>query len=107
MDLRSQQLFDDNSDKILAEAAEKFGTTPDKLKRLGSFESLVYEYCNSGRDLILKLTHSIHRTADEVLGELEWVNYLAEGGVTVSPAVPSSDGNLIELVELDDSYFIV
>jgi Ser/Thr protein kinase RdoA (MazF antagonist) len=106
VDVRSERIFDDNSKYILSEACRRFGVSPDKLKRLGSFESVVYEYPKDDREFILKLTHSIHRTPEAIQGELEWTNYLAEGGVSAAPAILSEDGDLIEVIDVADSYFV-
>ena len=106
MDIRSERIFEANREKILQRATTAFGTAPGKLKRLGSFESVVYEFGRGENEFILKLTHSIHRTPEEVLGELEWVNYLADGCIPVAPAVTSVKGNLTEVIDIEDSYFI-
>ena len=107
MDRQSELIFEKHTDFILGEATAFFGTSPDKLERLGSFESVVYEYEKDKKRYILKITHSLHRSTEEVQGELEWNRYLAEGGVEVSPAVRSQYGRLVERVEVEDSYFLV
>jgi len=106
VDIRSQRIFDNNEEFILSEAGRKFGAEPDQLKRLGSFESVVYEYSKDRSHFILKLTHSIHRTPEAIQGELEWTNYLAEGGVSAAPAILSEAGSLIEVIDVEDSYFV-
>ena len=107
MDQRNEQIFKDNREHILNEATAFYGAAPEKLRRLGSFESVVYEYDISERRYILKITHSIHRSAELIQGELEWVNYLAGGGVAVSPVVLSKNGRLVERVDVDGSYFLI
>ncbi|MFZ5981909.1 MAG: phosphotransferase enzyme family protein [Candidatus Zixiibacteriota bacterium] len=107
LDRRSEQLFENHRDFILNEATAFYETTPDRLNRLGSFESIVYEFEKDRRRYILKITHSLHRSLELIQGELEWVRYLAEGGVGVSPVVLSKNGQLVERVDVDDSYFLV
>ncbi|MBN1211542.1 MAG: phosphotransferase [candidate division Zixibacteria bacterium] len=107
MDKRSEKIFADNTEYILKEAADRYGTAPDELRRLGSFESIVCEFEREGKAYIMKVTHSLHRTPELIQGELEWVNHLADGGVSVSRAVLSGRGRLVEKIEVGDSYFLV
>ncbi|MCP4567091.1 MAG: phosphotransferase [FCB group bacterium] len=106
MDRRSVEIFDKQSEYILAEAAGCFGVAPSDLQKLGSFESYVYEYVRDGSSYILKLTHSLHRTMAQIEGELEWINFLADNGVPVGRAFPATDGQLPARIDLDDSYFL-
>lgn len=94
------------NEMIRNEAAARFGVGPEGLKDLGGFESYVYEYQRGEQDYILKVTHSIRRTVEYIMGELDWLNYLADHGVSVARAVPSERGNLIERIDLGDSYFL-
>jgi Ser/Thr protein kinase RdoA (MazF antagonist) len=41
------------------------------------------------------------------LGELEFVNYLAENGLSIARPVPSKNGELVEIIPLDEGYFLV
>ena len=40
--------------------------------------------------LIFFVSHSFRRSESLVLGEVDWINYLAEGGVSVAKAIPSN-----------------
>jgi Ser/Thr protein kinase RdoA (MazF antagonist) len=113
MDKRSEDIYKDIGDKVLAEAANRYSVAPDKLTKLGSFESFVYEFERDSQNYILKITHSIHRTPDLVRGELEWVNYLAENCMNVCAVIQSANNKLIEIIDgksvaaLEDDYFII
>ncbi len=107
MDKRSQQIFSENSAFILEQAARRYGIAVSQLRRLGSFESFVYEFERDGKGFVMKLTHSLHRTVDAIRGELDWTNYLANGGVAVPRAIASERGRLVEVVALADSFFAV
>lgn len=87
------------SDSILPEAAVRYGITPGELKSLGGFESFVYEFPSGGRRFILKITHTIRRSEPYIMGEVEWLNFLADGGISVARAVPSKAGRLVERIE--------
>ncbi len=99
-------------DAVRSVAERRFG-----LMRAGSVphqgsHSYVYEYPRGGspvatdRPIILKITHSSHRRVPQILGEIDFTNYLADNGVNVSRAVPSLDGNLVETLEADSDYFV-
>jgi len=48
----------------------------------------------------LRISHSLRRSAALIQGEVDWINYLAAGGVAVARAVLSVRGQLVE--EIDD-----
>ncbi|UCC80658.1 MAG: phosphotransferase [Candidatus Zixiibacteriota bacterium] len=106
MDCRSEQLFEKHRHYILAKAAEFYAVTTNDLIKLGSFESLVFEFSRGTDNFILKLTHSLHRSRDQIMGEVEWVDHLKKNGVSVCGVIPSNNGNPVETIEIEDSYFI-
>ena len=96
------------SDTIRTEVMRRFGLTPISLDILpDASHSYVYDCKRDGKSYILKITHTIHRRPNHILGELEFINFLADGGVTVPRAVPSLSGNLVESVAADEGEFIV
>ncbi len=100
-----KELYGLYGDKVLGAAADRYGFDKKKLKKLGSFESFVYE--SERENLILKVTHSIRRTKEYVMGEMEFVRFLAKNGVSVSKPIPSKSGALMEILTLDDGYFLM
>jgi Ser/Thr protein kinase RdoA (MazF antagonist) len=66
---------------------------------LDGFESFIYEFNRPDGDFILRIGHSLRCTPDMIRGEVDWINYLSDGGTTVARAVLSSAGNLVELVD--------
>jgi Ser/Thr protein kinase RdoA (MazF antagonist) len=87
------------NDDILALAREKYGISPDRIKLLDGFESFIYEFSRTDGEYILRLGHSSRRSPDLIRGEVEWINYLSDGGVQVARAVLSQAGNLVEAVD--------
>ncbi|WP_047982531.1 phosphotransferase enzyme family protein [Ornithinibacillus contaminans] len=65
-------------------------------KLLGDFENYVYEVLRNDTPYILRVTHSSHRTEEEIMGEIDWVNYLYANGANVSVTFPSINNQLIE-----------
>ncbi len=95
MDSKIVQRFHDG---ILTEAARRYGVEPGKVRLLDGFESFMYELERSDGTFILRIGHSLRRTPDLVRGEVDWINYLAAGGVGVARAILSQAGNLVELI---------
>jgi Ser/Thr protein kinase RdoA (MazF antagonist) len=103
MDKRIRELYDDS---ILDEALARYGIAKDEVQLLDGFESFIYEYRKDGERYVLRISHSLHRASDAIQGELEWLNYLVDGGVPAARAVLSEQGNLVEPVPLaDGSHF--
>lgn len=91
---------------ILAEAAARFGTSADQTTKLGDPASFVYEYAIDGTFYMLKITHTARNSPEHLMGELEWLNYLADNGVAVSRAVPSIHQRMIESIPAADGQFL-
>lgn len=87
------------NDEILAEARRRYGIEEDKIKLLDGFESFMFEYENGSGEYILRLSHSRRRTPDKIRGEVDWINYLADGGAGVAKAVLSENNELVELID--------
>jgi Ser/Thr protein kinase RdoA (MazF antagonist) len=96
-------LYKIHQEYLLCAAAERYGLDRTTLKPLGSFESFVIQ----SENLVLKITHSIRRSKEYLLGELEFVQFLAENGVAVAYPVPSSRSNLVETIALENGYFLI
>lgn len=103
MDRRIRELYDDS---ILDEALARYGVAKEDARLLDGFESYIYEYRKRGERYALRISHSLHRTSDAAQGELEWLNYLVDGGVPAARAVLSERGNLVEPIPVaDGSHF--
>ncbi|WP_226677255.1 phosphotransferase enzyme family protein [Rossellomorea aquimaris] len=99
-----QELF---TEDVLKDAASRFGCGTSHAKKLGDFENYVYEVHKGEVPYILRLTHSSHRSKEEVEAELHWINYLHKHGVNVSLVNDSEAGNLVEVLETGDTQFFV
>lgn len=94
-------------DNVLDKAANRYGTTPDKISHVGGIDNIVYEYERDGESFILRFTHSSHRTVELVKGEIDFLNYLTDNDASVSRPVPSENGELVEVITLKNSYYSV
>lgn len=95
------------SGEVLDEAALRYKADASEAKKLGDFENYVYEVKRDGKPYILRLTHSSHRTKEEVLGEQKWINFLNSHGINVSLVHESINGELVETVNVGDTDFYV
>ncbi|WP_099157368.1 phosphotransferase enzyme family protein [Virgibacillus ndiopensis] len=73
-----------------------------KTTKLGDFENYVFEVQRDSSPYILRITHSSHRDEEEILSEIDWVNYLHENGVNVPKVFLSRNAKLIEKIEAQD-----
>jgi amicoumacin kinase len=67
-----------------------------KVKKLGDFENYVFEVYREDKPLILRVTHSTHRSMDEIHAELDWMKYLNRHNVNCPRPFTSKSGYLIE-----------
>lgn len=94
-----QFIKDRYSDTILQEAMRRYGIAHDHIQALDAFESFIYEFARGSQAYILRISHMFRRSEALVLGEVDWINYLAENGVSVAKAIVSESGNLVELID--------
>lgn len=87
------------SDAILHQAMERYGIAPEDIKSLDAFESFIYEFQRGQDAYILRIGHSLRKSEAQRQGEVDWINYLAAGGVSVARAIGSERGNLVEPVD--------
>ena len=94
------------SDDIRSEAERQFGLARAGSIPLRGSHSYVFDYPGEDRSVILKITHSSHRRIQQIMGEIDFTDYLAANGVNVSRAIPSPGGKLVETMEADTGYFL-
>ena len=68
------------------------------VRLLGGFESFIYETKIDGAPRIVKATWHERRTPEQMLAELHFVNYLADGGAPVCRGLPLADRTLVGTV---------
>ena len=94
-----KRIKDRYNDDILHEAMRRYGVAPERTRWLDGFESFMYEFERDDGDYILRIGHSLRRTVPMIQGEVNWINYLVEGGVPAARAILSENGKLVELVD--------
>lgn len=93
------------NDAILHEAKRRFGIGQKDMQLLDGFESFLYEYSQGAERRILRISHSLHRDAAAIRGEVDWLSYLAGHGVSVAYALPSLSGEKVEVLGDGPEYF--
>lgn len=94
-----QQIKDRYHPAILQEAMERYGVTNAPMQSLASVENFVYAFERPDHGVILRISHSLRRSAALIQGEVDWINDLAAGGVAVAKALLSVRGQLVEAID--------
>ena len=87
------------NDDILRAAMARYHIAVNQIELLDGFESFIYKFQRPDGHYILRIGHSSRRSPDLIRGEVDWINYLADGGASVARAILSENGNLVEPVE--------
>lgn len=85
--------------RILAEGASRYAIAVDAMEPLGGFVNLAWRYWDGAHRRVLRLSHTLRRSVDQVRGEVDWLRALTEAGVPVAYAVPSELGELVEVID--------
>ena len=81
------------------EALARWDALADSLEPAGEDQNFVFRFRDAaGVENYLRLTHPSHRTRELLLGELEFVDYLATNGAPVAAPLRSKAGNLVETI---------
>jgi len=88
-------------DGILQTARMKYNIQPGSIELLDGFESFMYRFERPDGKFILRIGHSSRRSPNLIRGEVDWINYLADGGAAAARAVLSENGSLVEPIDDD------
>lgn len=97
--IMDSKIFQRYNDNILQEAIRRYGIPKNSIKAIDTFENFIYEYEREGKSYILRIGHSMRKSEALIQGEVDWINYLARGGVSVARAIPSQNGKLVEAID--------
>ncbi|MCZ8512133.1 phosphotransferase [Paenibacillus filicis] len=94
------------SEEIRIVAADRLQLPAERLRHIGGFENVIYEYLmDSGSSGILRISHSSHRSEEQLASEQHWVRYLASEGVSVCRPLLFPSGSLLERIDRGEGYF--
>jgi len=84
---------------VLEKALDCYLILTEQAQPLDGFESFIFEFERDEGPGILRISHSIRRSMELIRGELDWVNYLFNGGASVACPIPSKSGEWVEIIE--------
>ncbi|MEK3916947.1 phosphotransferase enzyme family protein [Paenibacillus sp. FSL H7-0331] len=84
--------------KVILDAGSRFTEANTRFIPLESFESSVYVWADRGKRYVLKIIDRQHRTEAEILGEIDFVHFAADHGVSVARAIVSLNGSYVESI---------
>jgi Ser/Thr protein kinase RdoA (MazF antagonist) len=93
---------------LLPQLAELYSVKPEDLHLNPEYDgcqNLVFFYQRAAVDHVLRVSFREDRSPDQILAELDFVNYLHGHGVRVSRPVESREGRMMEIVSSDDHHF--
>jgi Ser/Thr protein kinase RdoA (MazF antagonist) len=104
METRIKERF---NEQILLKVMESYCIEADHLRILDGFESFIYQYDCDEKAYILRIGHSLRRSENLIRGEVDWINYLYQGGATVAKAILTINGDLVAPVaDGQGGYFL-
>lgn len=95
------------NNRIINACLKRYGISRNSLKKLISHQNIVYSYTKDNKEYILRVTNSKRRNLKFIYGELDWISFLSDNKVSVSSAIESLNGKLIEVVTVDGNDFFI
>lgn len=89
------------TDQLLNQFLNLYGLEP-KVKKLGDFENYVFETYKNGKALILRITHSSHRSGEDIESEMDWMRHLHKFGLSIPEVYSSINELFVEPLSADD-----
>ncbi|MGE8206919.1 phosphotransferase enzyme family protein [Heyndrickxia sp. NPDC080065] len=89
---------------VIEQIRNKFNLDSE-YKKLGDFENYVYEVYENGQPKILRVTHSSHRSKQQLESEIDWIRYLHQSGIRIPAVYLSPSGKLVEEFAVENSFF--
>jgi amicoumacin kinase len=102
MELAVEKVF---STELLHELAKRFGVTVEE-KPLGDFENYVFQAATTeGEKRVLRLTHSSHRTAEQIQEEMNFLDFVGQKGAGVARPFRSLHDVFVESFQTENGVF--
>ena len=95
---------------LLPQIAGLYAVAPGDLQLYPDYDgcqNLVFFYEREAAHYVLRVSFREDRTPDQVLAEIDFVRYLHENGVRVSPPVASREGRYVEVISTNALPFAV
>lgn len=93
---------------LVIKALKLYGIAKEECHFIGGFQNLVYSYTKNNKNYVLRFSHDSHCSDTLILAELDWINYLADNGLSVCKSIQSIRQVDCEMVETNkDRYYVV
>ncbi|WP_044639938.1 phosphotransferase enzyme family protein [Risungbinella massiliensis] len=99
------QTIDQQRIKVLEHAINQFRLDTTSPVFLGGFHNWVYETRLQDQTAIMRISHEPFHPPELILGEVLWIKNLTDQGVAACKPVPSPNGNLVEVLEVDGKKY--
>lgn len=87
------------SPQVVGQALDRFGIR--NVRVLSDWHARTLQGMRNGETCVLRVSHSAHRTFDEISGEVAWIRDLEAVGIPAPQPLPSLAGRLCEKIEGD------
>ena len=98
-------------DKVVLEQIARLYKTPiQDLKPEGGFDNLFYSYTFDGKEFFIRIKSNINldkRSYSQIRAEVNWINFLAENGISVSKPQKSQHNNYVETLASNNGLYQV
>lgn len=93
---------------LVIKASKLYGIAKEECHVISGLQNLVYPYTKNNKNYVLRFSHNSHRSDTLILTELDWINYLADNGLSVCKSIQSIRQVDCEMVETNkDRYYVV
>jgi Ser/Thr protein kinase RdoA (MazF antagonist) len=96
------------TEEILEEVTSLYGLQGERRPSSGGYENIVYEYCASKTNLMIRFTPFTASTSlDSIQAEVDFMRYLHRNGASIPAIIPSMKGNCIEVIDSQSAGIVV
>ena len=92
-------------DIILKQARRLYGVLPVREIKTGHSGSLLFEMETENKPYILRATEADEMKITHTAFEIQWTSYLSEKMAGIVKSLPSVNGNLFEVIEVNGKNF--
>jgi len=95
------------NEQVLINGLKKFGVELEDSELIGGFENMVYSFIKDDQKYVLRISHSLHNSFNNVEAELEFIDHLNKNGANVAKPILSDAGHLVEKLSQEEPCFMV
>ncbi len=93
------------TEEVVIQAAKLYDVDPKTIVKIGGFENFVFSFDKNDESFILRFVHSGHRPFEQVLAEIEFIDYLAHNKARVSTIIHSVNNQIAERIDINQEHY--